>query len=217
MRLILVTGQMRSGTSLAAEMLHFLGAPAGIMQLMPMHPTWKNEWEDAELTHKLVELFPLEDPKPNAARKEEFRDFFPQYLANRARYIQTMDRVWNQRTGTFSMKSPLLALVLDDVREACDEFKIELKTVVCKRNADAVLGSLERALPEDKKAGAKKLNRLLATHIAALKPDLEVVYEDVLANPRLWAQKLQTLVGGRPFSDRAAMAAGKVNTCPQHG
>lgn len=216
MRLILITGPMRSGTSLAAEMLHFLGAPAGVMQMMPQHPTWQSEWEDCELTTKLLELFPLADPKPTAAKKEEFRQFFAPYLHGRARFIQHMDRVWKQRTLTFSTKSPFLALVHDDVAACCEAFRLELRTVVCKRGEDAISGSIDRAFPKDLKAGAKRLNKVIASHLASIKADVEIDYDAALSNPVLAAQRLQALVGGQPYRNRLDMAASKVRTCPQH-
>lgn len=104
MSVVFVTGEMRSGTSMVAEVLNRLGWQAGITIMCPQPPSWRSDWEDVPLAVAL-----LRGSRPTV---EEWRDYIATrgIMARRIRY-----------TGGVCIKSPYLALCLDELKRACPE------------------------------------------------------------------------------------------------
>ena len=107
-QIVLVTGPMRSGTSLVAGVLHRLGWCAAVKLAAPGPPSWRLEWEDVDMT---VELINGRRPTPGA---------WIEYLADRARHSAAMGF-----GGRITVKSPYLALVWENlIRVAPDALVI---------------------------------------------------------------------------------------------
>ncbi len=53
-RPVLITGPMRSGTSLVAQIVHRLGWPVSVTIPAPCPPSWRSDWEDPQLTTRLI-------------------------------------------------------------------------------------------------------------------------------------------------------------------
>jgi hypothetical protein len=89
-RPVVILGLMRSGTSLVASLVHYLGFQVADIIPAPMPPAWRSDWEDPHLSLRLV-----------AGERIDWKS----YLAERRFLSETLGF-----DGRVAMKSPYLAL-----------------------------------------------------------------------------------------------------------
>lgn len=58
-KVIAITGLMRSGTSMVAEVVHRLGWQAAPIMACPLPPSWRFDWEEPHLTKRLMLRQPI--------------------------------------------------------------------------------------------------------------------------------------------------------------
>lgn len=97
---VLITGRMRSGTSLVAQIVHRLGFHVAPTIPAPASPSWRSDWEDPYLTGRLISRTPVE---------------WPFYVANRKAVAKKLG------FRGYAIKSPYLALVWDKVVAAAGD------------------------------------------------------------------------------------------------
>lgn len=118
--IVAILGQMRSGTSLLASIVHHLGYPVAITMGAPIPPTWDFDWEDQELTEMLM----LGEPDQR---------WFERYLAGRG---EASSRLGTD--GDFAVKSPYLALHWEPFVRAADRLGADLCVFMTDRRQDAI-------------------------------------------------------------------------------
>lgn len=99
MKVVLITGLMRSGTSLAAEIVHRLGFAVAPWIPAPAPPSWRSDWEDPQLTMRLM-----------ARRKIDW----DAYILERKAAASALG------FRGICIKSPYLALYLPELRPRAD-------------------------------------------------------------------------------------------------
>jgi hypothetical protein len=99
MKVVLITGLMRSGTSLAAAIVHRLGFAVATWIPAPAPPAWRSDWEDPFLTQKLM-----------ARRKIDW----DAYILERKAAASVLG------FKGICIKSPYLALYLPELRPRAD-------------------------------------------------------------------------------------------------
>ena len=117
MKVVLITGPMRSGTSLAAMIVHRLGFAVSTWIPAPAPPAWRSDWEDPYITVAMM-----------ARRKINWDE----YIAARKRMASTLG------FRGICIKSPYLALYLPEVRPRADYL------IVTEREESAIVQSMAR-------------------------------------------------------------------------
>ena len=125
MTVILVTGIMRTGTSLVSKQLHLMGVPMGTQMRFPING--QEDWEDVEFTDMMLARLTGRD----VSDREEF-----------------MDRIWTYATGrrgpnTWGFKSPFALPFIEDIREAI-AVEADLKVVLTTRPVTDTYESLKK-------------------------------------------------------------------------
>lgn len=146
MRLIAITGEMRSGTSMMAEVIHFLGFPVVVSMLAPGHPTWRPEWEDPDLAVQL------------ALGRGVTVESLVEHLRFRREAAERQAKYHGRSLPGISIKSPFLALNADAMEKAAIEVGMKGSWVVIGRGAEAVDASLRAALRGRDLENARKAN-----------------------------------------------------------
>lgn len=177
-KIVLITGPMRSGTSLVAQIVHRLGWHASPLIGPPIPPSWRSDWEDPNLTLKLLDGL---RPSP---------DWWRSYMNHR----RTMSLAFGFK-GRFAIKSPYLALVWPRVMEVVtDPFVIRTY-----RNAKEMDDSFMHhpQLQEEHQEAIKK-------GLRQVRPDIEIGYEWAVEEPKRMVNELAAKLG---VEDDQAMAA----------
>lgn len=163
-RPVVIVGQMRSGTSMVAELVHRLGWHAAVTMGAPAPPSWRTDWEDLELTMTL-----LQGVNPGVP-------WLIDYLGRRVEVSERMGF-----GGRIALKSPYLLFIWDDLFEALDQAGFPHPVVIRTYRYDLnVLRSL-RAHPQLSEVRQAQIARL-ASRIA---PTVEIGYEAAIERP-LW-------------------------------
>lgn len=194
MRLIAITGQIRSGTSLMAELVHFLGFPVTVAMHAPSHPTWRCEWEDPDLAYQLA--YGTSDVD------------FKSHLLMRRDSALRQAKYFNRNLPGISIKSPFLAMEAEALEEACcdDQLGFELEWLVIGRQPDAIEASLQASLKGKDLANARYINEMIPKEV---KP--EFWYEDFIRDPYPTVSRLAKYLGVKDM-DSILRAVGRVQT-----
>ena len=165
-RIVLITGQMRSGTSLVAAMVHHMGFQVAPIIPAPAPPSWRSDWEDPGLTPKLMMRHGC-----------SWGIYF-----ERRRYL-------SRRTGfggRIAVKSPYLALYREEIERACE---LPLWILVTRDPADR-----ERSLAAHPQLSeTDQLEIRLA--LEGLKPEIVLQYERLIEEPLTSSMALADALG----------------------
>jgi len=124
---IVVSGLMRSGTSVLAKMLHTSGVPMGeVMRFPPPGGFTHLEWEDASFSDALA---------ARLAGKSSFdlQQFFETYISRRS-----------ESGIAWGVKSPFVLPYLRNLRNVADELGMGVDVVLTERPFSETMKSLER-------------------------------------------------------------------------
>lgn len=169
--IILVTGLMRTGTSLLSKQLHLMGVPMGTEMRFPING--QEDWEDVIFTDKMLARLDGRD----STNKKEFIRWLRQY--EKARNV----------VKNWGVKSPFALPFIEDIRKA---FCGELKVILTSRNEADMYASLYRQ-PVDK-LRLLDLQNQLQTALANVKFDLIIDITESWNNPEAVKIKLQELI-----------------------
>jgi hypothetical protein len=156
---VAILGQMRSGTSLLASIVHHLGYPVAIAMCAPIPPKWESDWEDVEFTEKLL-------PPTTAPTRE----WFAGYLARRK-----VTSAFFGTDGRVAVKCPYLALHWKAFVGAVAAHGDDLVVLKTARSQDAIDASM-RALPYLSKDDQAEIRRAQQK----ITPTMVVQYEDLV-------------------------------------
>ncbi len=179
-RIVLVTGAFRSGTSLVASIVHRLGWPVAAMIPAPAPPTWRSDWEDADLTVPLLQGY-----RPGAGE-------LANYLERRAGLSRGLGF-----GGRVAVKSPYLALIFPALLAACESIG-EVPLVVRTYR----IHGRERRLARTQLS--REDDAAIVEALRGFSGDVFVEYGEAAANPHLVVRLLASRLG-QP--DDAAIAA----------
>ncbi len=167
---VLITGQLRSGTSCVAEIVHNLGVPVAFSILAPVPPTYRPDWEDADLALALVPLM----------LGRQMRDPLAFLKANFAGRVQHARRFWN--SDRFATKSPVLALIWDDVLRACHPYGKPI-VLMTSRDQDDIDTSVRRSFLPSLVDAAFTTNRRIRAALETIEYDHFCPYESTVEEP----------------------------------
>lgn len=175
---VLILGPMRSGTSLAASMVHRLGFPVSNVIPAPIPPRWRSDYEDSWLTVRLMQRAVVDWHEYVAVRREssELLGF----------------------GGRFSIKSPYLAPCWVDVQKAIPNAFV-IKTF---RGQDDIAASMHE---HPQLSGADQ--ELICRALYEVRADCSLGYEFVCENPQRAAEILAGHLGNADPVAVAAAAA----------
>jgi hypothetical protein len=150
---VAILGPMRSGTAAVSQVVHYLGFNAGVAIHAPVPPAWRSDWEDLELSQALSQLLPLGDDNPDSSQRTAALNFLATYVRRRMDWRATLEDFTGSPQPGWSMKSPLLALFLDELRAAVsDEEDLRLRTICVMREPEGLSASWNRTLGKIKDA-----------------------------------------------------------------
>lgn len=191
MKLIAITGQFRSGTSMLAEVVHYLGFPVTVSMLAPGYPTWRSEWEDPALA---MEMSYSGCP-----------DFY-EHLKMRAQAAYRQAEYHGRKLPGIAIKSPFLALYDEEFEQAARTMNFQVSWEVIGREQEAIDASAERALRGQDLKNAKEMNLLLKRDLI---PSWR--YEDFVEDPYASVSALAAKLGVTDM-DSILRAVGRVQT-----
>ncbi len=172
-RPVVVVGAMRSGTSLVAGLCHRLGFHAGRFFFAPHPPTWRLDWQDQELSMKLV------------ARDWPTLDWWHSYIEKR--------RVLSERVGfggRIVLNCQWLALCWDDLIEVLEAEWEHPMTIRTYRDGEGLARSMD-GNPALKQADQDEIVAALYRRVA---PHFEISYDFLVDDPehvvRILAERL---------------------------
>lgn len=119
---VIITGEMRSGTSLCAQLLHHLGFFAGLYLTCPIPPRWRSDWEDPWAVDLVAHEKPIGE------------DFFKKWALSKKKMSERMGF-----GGKILLKSPFIALHLNHAMGALPKAFV----IVTKRDAREIEKSLK--------------------------------------------------------------------------
>jgi hypothetical protein len=193
MTYVLVSGPMRSGTSLVASMLHHMGVPMALTVLAPQAPRWQFEWEDCDLTTAAIRSFPIGETQHKQRVRSDFLTELYDFLHRSADVHARIADQWGQPAPlTVGVKMPLLLNVWDEARAI---FGPRLKRVLLHRPEAATRASLAASCVPTMRDAAIKTNGALHELAAKASADLVLDYDLILADPFGAAERLGALVG----------------------
>lgn len=139
MTIILVTGLMRSGTSLVAKQLHELGVPMGTAMRFPlMRENSQLDFEDIEFTDNCLAAL------QGKISTEQLKRFFSTYIWKRGRH-----------KITWGVKSPFLLPYVDLFKQMAKE---PTKVILTIRPVEDTYRSIEE---QTRLAGPKEIQDIL--------------------------------------------------------
>lgn len=169
--IILVTGLMRTGTSLASWWLHEMGVPMGITMRFPFsNPKGQVDWEDIEFTDYMLEA--VKGKHGPMARRQFMR-----------RYI-------NKRSAPlWGVKSPFLLPFVEEFKAVVDND--EVRVVLTTRDIDQTYESLtdQGVLNE-----SIEVQKLLIPALSNVNPDLVIEINESWESPETVKDKLLNLI-----------------------
>lgn len=212
-KLIIVTGPMRSGTSMVAQTLHLLGVPVADEIRAPLPPRWQLDWEDPAVAEALWHV--AQQPENPGDGLEEF---LVQHLSHRLETHWAVTEAFGlPPENPIAIKSPLLPLVWLSLMGACAELVLEPVLVVCYRDWTAVQSSVRASFHPDQVEFALKLNERLLIAVDRIERyrrfDLMVSYEGAMEFPTALARDLAKAAGATATCNTIARAARAVGVC----
>lgn len=169
--IVLVTGMMRTGTSLVAKQLHLMGVPMGTTMRFPQaKANGQDDWEDIEFTDMMLNrLMGIDD-----SDREDFGLRVKQYELSR------------DGVPVWGVKSPFALPYVTALREA---FEDVVKVVMTTRDIEQVYRSLDQ-----QQLGLREIQYQLHSFIDKVSPDLVIDIEESWHSPSTVEQKLQELI-----------------------
>lgn len=212
-KLVMISGQFRSGTSAVAQVVHRLGFPAGLWFAPPYPPKWRSDWEDSEAVTALMRLCPW-GARPTDEARDLFLDWFPGYLNRRMACLEMMqDRgVWAAENGV-ACKSPFYAFFHREIGEVCAKAGMKVRWIVARRDQDEIDASLAefhgRVWPES--IDQIRMTQRLVAHALLSIDGLSVEYGWLVRDPTLETCRIAGFlgVGGSELRASAAAVIGK--------
>lgn len=196
--IIAITGQMRSGTSAVAQIIHLLGIPVAVHTPAPMPPTWRFDWEDSLLSQSLT-----------ATQGDPDSDWFIDHLKARMTHATELFR-----SDHIALKSPFLCLTRDLLELCADVLHETVYWIILRRPQAQIEASMDqfpfldfganerikKRLSEFRRGGVRRVRRRL------------VDYEELVANPRAVVLSLIESLGIDPHPDAVERAVRSVLT-----
>ncbi len=174
--IVLVTGAMRTGTSLASRQLHRMGIPMGTVMRFPSpRENGQEDWEDVWFTDLMLNHMAELDDQDETDFRLDIKDYIESRLG---------PEVWG-------MKSPFALPYIEDIRTVCASLDQELRVVLTTRNIDEAYASLAT---QTRVRSIKALQDKLVTFLLYANTDLEIAIEDSWHDPDSVKQKLSALV-----------------------
>lgn len=176
-KIAIVLGQMRSGTSAVAEIVHRLGIPMGRSFVAPAPPVYRFEWEDTELSMVFARFW-IRQENPAGG----WFPWWKNYLAERKRHARRFN------TDRFGMKTPPLALLLDTLLPEARKLG-QVALIHVERPQPQIDASVRAAFPPGLVQKALTANASIQQKNAKLPCELLVNYERLVVDPSLhvWA------------------------------
>jgi len=190
MRAVMVIGRMRSGGSAVAEVLNELGVQMGTMFYAPVPPLLRMEWEDVDLAQPLVEAALGGEPSMP-----------PDYWRERLAMALANGRAIGATPRAIGVKTPALALCINQAREAAADVGLEPIVLVVRRaSAETERSFHDRLLPfipSDEHGAWIDLQMRIGKAVDAAERDLTIEYEALLADPRSVIERIaRDVLGG---------------------
>jgi hypothetical protein len=202
---VLITGPMRSGTAAVSQVVHYLGFNAGVAIHAPAPPAWRSDWEDFELANALIQLCPMGDSDPTSSQRTAALNFFANYVRRRMDWLSALQEFSGVELPGWSMKSPLLALFMDEARAAIgDEPDLRLRTIEVVRDTDGMAASWNRTLSRIEGAADTQWGIMRA--VAKEQFTLRVDYDELVAHPD---RGVLAIAGALDVNDEAAIGRAK--------
>lgn len=177
---ILITGLMRSGTSVVSSIVHRLGYQVSLEIPAPAPPKWRSDWEDLYLSMDLMK------------RK---RINWKSYLDDRREISDMLGFLG------VAIKSPYLALRYGEISSALED----CTWIVTQRERSYVDRSFAKC-PQLSEDDQEKISGSV-THIY---PAIVVAYEDLLMDPYAAVASLSKSIDGYSDEESLSAAAGLV-------
>ncbi len=180
MRVCVITGPFRSGTSAVAQVAHRLGFIAAMTMTPPRPPRWHQDYEDAEAFATLLNIWPIGGDITANTRKR-FSTWFRGYLMARHRHALELARSEPWIVG-FCLKSPMYAPFVREMLAITDA-----TVIVCQRapreadRSNALINPME---------GMKRTQQTIRESLATLTPDLAVVFDGLTSDPDAWTRRI---------------------------
>ena len=170
--IILVTGLMRTGTSLVAKQLHELGICMGTKMRFPLRrENTQLDWEDIEFTDRCLATL------KGDIKRARLRLFFNRYIRQRG------DEPWG-------VKSPFLLPYVDLFKTEAAALGKTVKVILTTRDEDETFKSIKRQTSSDEPIMIQHMLLRYTEHY----PDLVVQIEDSWNDPEHVKQKLIELI-----------------------
>lgn len=193
-KVTLIIGPMRSGTSAVSEVVHYLGSSCGTSIAAPVPPSWRSDWEDFELSTSLARLLPMGPQPPTHAQRLAVIDFLARYVKHRMHWHELVSQIPDARQCGWSMKSPLLALVFEEVRAAIlDEEDLRLRVLTVRRSPEGIAGSWAGTMANI--AGAAFTQAHISEALLNIKADYVVDYDELVADPERIVPRIANAIG----------------------
>ena len=192
MKVVAITGPMRSGTSLVAQVVHRLGYAVAPYIPAPAPPGWRSDWEDADLSTKLMLG---RTPRWDA------------YITRRKRQAAALG------FAGVAIKSPYLSLHLGAVRSRADILIVTTRDQWDRRDSLARCIEAYKLDLRSTVADADEIEG--AQGVAQAAADAVISYEGAVAHPVELVEQLAALLGVESEDTKAAAAALVGEPCPQ--
>lgn len=197
-QIVLIVGQMRSGTSAVSEIVHTLGIPMGVAFLAPVPPTYRCEWEDMALAEAMARHW-VRGEVPAGGLQVWWQNYLDRRSKHAAKVLGT-DR-WGAKT-------PPLCLVLDTLM--ADTLKAGYTALIhVDRPQGSVDASVRRTFSPDLIDRALETNAKIRGKLKDLPCHLRVPYDELVSYPTTWVRKIAGLLEVDDAS-RIADAASRV-------
>lgn len=153
-RIVLVVGPMRSGGALVAQIVHRLGYMVAVQMPAPIPPAWRSDFEDLELTLRLMRREPVD---------------WKIYLENR----RSVSRLCGF-DGRIAVKSAYLALHWPALLEAAGD-PVVFRTYRSSADMDRSVAAHPQLNLKDREEIRRALQKV--------RPTAELGYEHLVENP----------------------------------
>lgn len=189
---VLVTGQMRSGTSLVAHLAHVFGIP--MAETMSVGPGGRAEpdFEDLMLLQELVRRVPLDGAM---YRTRGFRPWFRKYVKYRIKIAKHWDSVIGEgQTRVLGAKSPFLSFFWTDVNKVLGSLGIAPRWLITHRNQQDVNRSVVRTF-EKNGMSALEMNAVIRERCSEIEDANTVSYDRLVTEPEIGTVRLARMLG----------------------
>lgn len=180
MKLILVTGQHKSGTAAVAQVLQRLGVPMALWLNPPFPPMDQFDWECADALANLTENLSAYGTPPNEEGYLFFAHWFSRYLERRLVHASDLRAKFEIAVDCIGVKSPLFAFFVPQMLAVCKDMGIDLRIIKCERTEKARQQSLKRT------------HSLIGTHESALLMQ-QAIADAVFVMPKHMTVQLEEL------------------------